>query len=1619
MLLTPRRAGGAVQEGFISTLLALAVLLSSPLPAHAQKKLQPLDSARLASELDGVLSTLTSVLKTPKSADPFAPLDGARKRLDAVESGLASASLQEPERKSLQTRLGTARSLLEKTFFAIGCEAGPRYAKGFSPGGGSMAKGVDCLLSDLSDLQGPLPVEVLKVLHDRLSRVRSSLLQEGLPAAESRAIEERLNLALALLNAIRRTEVKAPQQPKKGAPLADDLRKTSALPAAELGAVYDNSRGPAPGEEPLPVGPAQTAAPKDDTRPVKLQLSLHAGSVPKPERETGASLEPKPKGTLEKLEDSLFAAAGALAGLTDEGKRALFLRTRQDAQERLMTQAGRALLDLGLAPEEFPTLGAADAKLYSLQDKKAQVPSLSGYLAQRGLYQIFMQQSLDKGAIPQDLRLSPWELGLDSKGVVSVETRSVSDDGSSFRGILTRFEDETVRFEGSDGSSSLIEAELAKDGRTVRTRIDYGANGRPGKTRTTVLSTATRKKIHEELVDLAKSLTTHAFFDDLGAISRIETVNTLTGERELDDRTGKMRMRSKDGKAVVSSSDLSSVWASQEGILGEDGRFLMQRMVRRDGKTVETVSPNIVRVSDPGGANASYIMNIAELTGGLKGKARDAHAWDLAGQIVKALGLPDEGKACSRALQTWLWEVWPLADRYTDARVTFTKEDGFTLIYKMKDGRMRVERASFGSATPYAGQARGERAIVVLRPMFTDRQGNGTQDPRRWAEFLETGAYHQWHSKFGVKPAGWFRDAAMTEEVSLIRKRWSGDAETGKWVVAGSEVKEAIVNPVPGTSTAGAIWNGIWDTPVVGHVLKGGKWVGQTVVTGVGAGGTEIYYWATGNEAAGYYAAHGYANMPAMRAFMDADGYLSRLSPDQRNKVEERAYGYRTEGLRDAGYSPERTERNLYLAMYYTPFTKEELLDVLAHARDKRHIDRIIASGLKRSRAGETGGTDGGTLNFLKTASQDALDPILRAALGVAGAAQALDGRSGRPEGESIIRDIAGPAALRGAGLTQSLLGGTPYAPWVAGGSTGTGGTDGAPSAGGPSTQNGQKPSPKPESIASLGKTARESSDPAQVSEAHKQLEGLKQILLDQAREAEGLPSQSALAKGGLVDLLKKGLDRFFDGNHAPGTADPAPTDGSLARGGVVPSGRVSGERTRGTPVRKLVAVTVPLKGEKETPAGEEPARALPVSTAKVLTEAAEKTSLDPVFAGGTPTQPGGPKSEGGGGSGIPPMGPTRPQPTVLLAKADELSKVRPNPTLPKGETAPEAGRPLVLEPGRALLPEGADIRTPLVPGPAARTQPKSEAETQPGLKTPIAKTQPKSDIIDTIHGWVSDVKSRLLDAPREQAPAGDSLAKATPSVKPLVGLAPTVQPETPAQIAKPGAESTTVVDHSLTVSRGGPAPAREAEAAPSLKPQASQAYGPTTATSHSGTSTNQRIFTLPTFSAESNRANNPAPWTDISLRRSTARPNGRMIQPAGRKPVVRITRLHQPHETLILRSSAALAAAADEPSAADETGSRRAEPAKRNATTDRVRALAAAAASVQTKQPPMAPAVSTLRQSLNYGMLCGRRLARLMAGHAPSTPILLLLLVLCALAYLGPNAFAAEEDSVRFALAI
>jgi hypothetical protein len=147
---------------------------------------------------------------------------------------------------------------------------------------------------------------------------------------------------------------------------------------------------------------------------------------------------------------------------------------------------------------------------------------------------------------------------------------------------------------------------------------------------------------------------------------------------------------------------------------------------------------------------------------------------------------------------------------------------------------------------------------------------------------------------------------------------------------------------------------------------------------------------------------------------------------------------------------------------------------------------------------------------------------------------------------------------------------------------------------------------------------------------------------------------------------------------------------------------------------------------------------------------------------------------------------------------------------------------------------------------------------------------------------------------------------------------------------------------------------------------------------------------------------------------------------PAGRKPVVRITRLRQPHEVFILKSgAAALAAAAqraaEEKPAAPEAGApRRAEPGRRSAATDRVRAMAAAAASVQSKQPPAAPAISALRGMMDYGMFCGQRLARLMAGHAPSTPILLLLLVLCALAGLGPNAFAIDEEgAVRRSLAV
>ena len=251
---------------------------------------------------------------------------------------------------------------------------------------------------------------------------------------------------------------------------------------------------------------------------------------------------------------------------------------------------------------------------------------------------------------------------------------------------------------------------------------------------------------------------------------------------------------------------------------------------------------------------------------------------------------------------------------------------------------------------------------MLTRPAYTDRQGRAEKDPRRWREYLAKGGYHQWHTMFGFEEAGFFSSAKTIETIYLQLYGWKGSIEEGDWRFLHSEQKERIVNPIAGTSTIGIIGSGIYESPVIGHILKGGEWVGKTLYTGVVAGGHEIIYAVSGSETYGLEAAGGYANNPAMRALMDDDGYLRRLSPYQRRVVEGKAYELRIAGLRQAGYTRENTDPDAYREMINAPFSKEELMAALSNYGATTQGRRLLEQAEDAEGWAKVGLTTGGVL---------------------------------------------------------------------------------------------------------------------------------------------------------------------------------------------------------------------------------------------------------------------------------------------------------------------------------------------------------------------------------------------------------------------------------------------------------------------------------------------------------------------------------------------------------------------------------------------------------------------------------------------------------------------------------
>ncbi|MFH1724134.1 MAG: hypothetical protein ABII00_05865 [Elusimicrobiota bacterium] len=903
--------------------------------------------------------------------------------------------------------------------------------------------------------------------------------------------------------------------------LVDRLMQARSLPPDRLGTIFDNTpefpdsdvlapvpaegfKARAPRARASGAGVSQAALLDIDRYPRPLTgIRVDGGVVPKP-RGPGTSAKAEPESEVGRpqrravtasqgLERSAVAALSPFAGLSPKGRQDLFRKDRAALRRELLAVGLRALEEGDAELEPYrEDLDAADGRLSGMrkallarlgfdapphndQERSGrfatltkEAPHLSLYFARRGIYQMRMRQAHGEHAVPPETRFAPWELGIEDGSEKAVVYATAKDGDRTFYGLRREFQDGSSRFAATDGAEGLVVVVSPSDSREIRTRIRFDDQGRPDRTRTSIIDTGTGKRIREEIADIARALTRFVDYDQAGDAVRVLTLDSGTGEQVVEDRRqGRRVATDKDGKVTITPIRGGAQAWQQQGRLDESGRFILDRLVREDGSVVERVSPHVLKISRDGKAQG-YEIVVDSIFHGARGPEREAESSRIAREIIAALGYQDKDDRRSRPLSNWLSDTWTKDERTRGVAMTVDPRGRFQVVYSYKDGTKRIERAKYGLSTSY-GDGKRELALVTLRPVHTDRQGRARLDPRRYREYLAGGGYNQWHSTFEFKKAGWFSNAKTIEHVSLIRYgrdgslprlgpgsggERDGDSGSGRWTERGREKKDEFVNEVGGTSTFGIVGTAIHEAPVVGDVLQAGGAVGKTLWTGIMAAPPTFIYAVTKDTDYGLAMSGSYAKNPLVNRLVGDQGHLDRMDGKMWEVVLIEARENRRKDLDQMGYTEGNTDPEEHQRLlsqwrgdrFVSPedclkshprgycdrfrYSREELMRAVRGYGALTWGDRLIesAEGKKGAAYCATAGAGWG-LKVFENVGETLFNPVIWATFGVGKGVQAMTAM--RAAGNS---SLAVSGALSTARVTHALLSTTLYSTWVVGG---------------------------------------------------------------------------------------------------------------------------------------------------------------------------------------------------------------------------------------------------------------------------------------------------------------------------------------------------------------------------------------------------------------------------------------------------------------------------------------------------------------------------------------------------------------------------------------------------------
>ncbi|MBI5622143.1 MAG: hypothetical protein HY924_00045 [Elusimicrobia bacterium] len=296
---------------------------------------------------------------------------------------------------------------------------------------------------------------------------------------------------------------------------------------------------------------------------------------------------------------------------------------------------------------------------------------------------------------------------------------------------------------------------------------------------------------------------------------------------------------------------------------------------------VERLSKHVLRITDPATGKSTLEIGVADLLAVSDPAARTALSRRIAAEIFAALGRKDDRLA--EALADFLRDIADYAPAGAKAvRLVVDSQGRYSLVFERADGLRRILNGQFLPSSGPGGRP-GRPGFIVMRPVEAGVDGSvRSEDLGYWREYVAGGRRQEWTSTSEKEEKGWGLWAHQNElqKVWLEEEAWTGAAwqRTRRENVKTLTVKE-------GKSWLGKAGDKVMDTPVVGHTIKFCDDVGATLFTGISAAPQVLISAVSGSDTYSIEAAGSYAHNPLMRALVDEQGFLDRLTPGGRKEL--------------------------------------------------------------------------------------------------------------------------------------------------------------------------------------------------------------------------------------------------------------------------------------------------------------------------------------------------------------------------------------------------------------------------------------------------------------------------------------------------------------------------------------------------------------------------------------------------------------------------------------------------------------------------------------------------------------------------------------------------------------